>query len=124
MSPEPAQHRSWENVPWERLNRKIDRRFIHGDQVMLTQLRLREGAVVPPHSHHNEQLCYVLSGSLRFFVGQDGEEEFVLGPGETLLLPAHLPHEVVALEDTEVLDLFSPPRQDWIDKTDDYLRRE
>ena len=121
MSPEPAQHRRWDDIPWERLNDKTNRRFIHGEKLMLTQLQLEEGAVVPTHHHDNEQISYVVSGSLRFWVGEN-EKEITVGAGDSLLLPSNLPHRVLALEDTEALDLFSPPRQDWIDKTDDYLR--
>ena len=75
---------------------------------------------MPLHSHVNEQVTNVLSGRLLVRVG--GEEQEVVA-GETVLLPANVPHEVVALEDSVVLDVFSPVREDWVRGDDAYLRR-
>jgi quercetin dioxygenase-like cupin family protein len=107
---------------WDRVNPSFERRFVHGDRVMVAFLHLSDGARVPRHSHHNEQLSYVASGRLRFVMG-DGEETIDVGPGQILVIPGDLPHSVEALEDTRGFDVFSPPRQDWLDGTDDYLRR-
>src|SRR6266496_988302 len=80
-------------------------------------------SVVPKHSHMNEQLTYILEGALRFLVGDDGAEEIVVRAGEVLHLPGNVPHEAHALEDTLDVDVFYPPREDWLKKTDNYLRK-
>jgi quercetin dioxygenase-like cupin family protein len=108
--------------PWEVVNPSLERRLVTGERIMLAFLHLRRGCQVPRHSHHNEQLSYVIEGRLRFLVGPE-QEEVVVGPGQVLFLPGHLPHSAEALEDTRGIDVFSPPRQDWLDGTDDYLRR-
>src|ERR671938_635759 len=76
-----------------------------------------------PKEHDNEQITYVLEGALHFWLGADGAEEVTVRAGEVLVIPPNLPHQAEALEDTLDVDIFSPPRQDWLDKTDDYLRR-
>jgi quercetin dioxygenase-like cupin family protein len=112
----------WDQVEREDLKEKLSRRLITGDQVMLAQVYLKKGCVVPKHSHSNEQFSYILEGALKFFVG-DGAEEIVVRAGEVLHLPGNVPHEAHALEDTVDLDVFYPPREDWLKKTDSYLRR-
>jgi quercetin dioxygenase-like cupin family protein len=114
----------WEDMERERVVEGIDRRIINGDQMMLTHVYLDKGAVVPLHSHHNEQFTYVLEGVLRFWIGDEGSEPIDIRAGEVLHIPAHVPHKAEALEDTLDVDVFSPPRQDWLDKTDDYFRRK
>ena len=74
------------------------------------------------HSHQNEQLTYILTGKLRFWVGDDLGQVFDVGPGEVLHLPSNVLHKARALEDTLDVDIFSPPRQDWLDHTDSYFR--
>lgn len=88
---------------------------------MLAHVYLDEGCIVPRHQHENEQVTYILKGALKFWVGED-QEEVTVRAGEVLLIPSNVPHKALALEDTLDVDIFSPPRQDWIDKTDDYLR--
>jgi len=107
----------------EVLHDKLSRRLITGDQLMLAHVYLKKGCVVPKHSHMNEQLTYILEGALRFLVGDDGAEEIVVRAGEVLHLPGNVPHEAHALEDTLDVDIFYPPREDWLKKTDAYLRR-
>ena len=89
---------------------------------MLAQFQLARGAVIPLHSHHHEQVSYILEGSLKFWLGPD-EEAIVVGAGEIIHIPAHLPHRAEAFEDCVALDLFSPPREDWINREDAYLRQ-
>ncbi len=110
----------WEDLPLERVKEGLSRRIITGERTMVSQILLKRGTVVPVHRHENEQVSVVLSGALRFEV--DGREVIVRS-GEVLHLPSNVPHGAVALEDTVDLDIFSPPRQDWLDGTDDYLRR-
>jgi len=105
------------------VNERLSRRLITGDQMMLTHVYRKKGCVVPKHSHMNEQLTYILEGALRFLVGDDGAEEIVVRAGEVLHLPGNLPHEAHALEDTLDVDIFYPPREDWLTKTDAYLRK-
>ncbi len=113
----------WDQMPREELHDRLSRRLITGDQVMLAHVYLKQGCVVPRHSHENEQFTYILEGALRFIVG-DEAEEIVVRAGEVLHLPANVPHEAHALEDTLDVDIFYPPRADWLNKTDDYLRRQ
>ena len=113
----------WEDMPKERVNALLDRRLITGDRMMLAHVYLKKGCVVPKHSHENEQFTYILEGALRFWIGDDEKEEVVVGAGEVLHIPSNVFHKAEALEDTLDVDVFSPPRQDWLDKTDAYLRK-
>lgn len=113
----------WEDMPKERVTDKIDRRLVVGERMMLAHVYLAKGSIVPRHSHENEQLTYVLEGALRFWIGEEGSEEIVVSAGEVLVIPSHVPHKAEALEDTLDVDVFCPPRQDWLDGTDDYFRR-
>jgi quercetin dioxygenase-like cupin family protein len=119
MSENEVKHVKWDEVPVENVNPLIERQFVVGDQVMVAKLLLRKGCVVPMHSHVNEQITNILSGALQFTI--DGKE-ITVGPGEYLCIPPNLPHMAVALEDTIDIDIFTPPREDWINKTDLYLR--
>jgi quercetin dioxygenase-like cupin family protein len=101
----------------------IERRIINGDRMMLSHVYLQKGAIVPKHSHENEQITYILAGVLRFWLGEDGSEVVDVRAGEVLHIPSNLPHKAEALEETLDVDVFSPPRQDWLDKTDDYFRQ-
>ena len=100
----------------------MSRHVISGDRAMLAQIYLKKGAVVPMHSHENEQITYLLEGVLKFWIGEDGDE-LILKAGEVLHIPSNVPHQAEALEDCVDVDVFSPPRQDWLDGTDDYFRR-
>jgi quercetin dioxygenase-like cupin family protein len=112
-------HIPWSSVELEELNPLLHRQFIVGQQIMLARVLLKKGCVVPEHSHHNEQITYILDGALKFWI--DGKE-IVVHSGEVLTIPPHMPHKAEALEDTVDLDVFNPPRADWIAKTDQYLR--
>jgi quercetin dioxygenase-like cupin family protein len=114
-------HLPWEQVELESLNPLLQRQLITGENVMLARVLLKKGCIVPMHSHVNEQLSYILDGALKFLI--DGKE-IVVRPGEVLTIPPNMPHEAEALEDTVDLDIFHPPRADWINKTDSYLRKE
>jgi quercetin dioxygenase-like cupin family protein len=113
----------WEEMPRETVSPMLDRRLITGDRMMLAHVYLKKGCVVPKHSHENEQFTYILEGALRFWIGDDGGQEVVVRAGEVLHIPSNVPHKAEALEDTLDVDVFDPPRQDWLDKTDSYLRR-
>jgi len=109
----------WNAVELEDLNPRLQRQFVVGQEMMLARVLLKKGCIVPEHSHHNEQITYVLEGALKFWI--DGKV-IVVNSGEVLTIPPHMPHKAEALADTVDLDVFSPPRADWINKTDAYLR--
>ena len=90
---------------------------------MLARIELKKGCVVPRHAHANEQISYIVQGALRFSIGEeDAAEERIVRAGEVLILPGNVPHSAEALEDTVDFDVFAPPRQDWIEGSDAYLR--
>ena len=119
--PVVTRHR-WDDLPKERLSEALSRRLVTGERVMLAHVYLDAGCVVPQHAHENEQFTYILSGALRFWIGTDGAEQVDVRAGEVLHIPSNVPHKAQALVDTVDLDVFSPPRQDWLDGTDAYLR--
>ena len=114
------QHIRLQDMPVEHLNPLIDRQFVAGERSMLARIILRKGSIVPQHSHDNEQITYVLDGVLKFII--EGKE-LIVRSGEILVIPSNLPHSAEALEDTVDLDIFCPPREDWIRGTDAYLRK-
>lgn len=114
----------WDDLPKEQLTDSLARRLITGDRMMLAHVYMKKGCVIPRHSHENEQLTYILEGALHFYIGEDEKEEVIVRAGEVLRIPSNIPHKAIALEDTLDVDIFSPPRQDWLDKTDDYLRQK
>ena len=115
----PATWYRWQDLPREELHDRLSRRLITGDRVMLAQVYLKKGCVVPAHKHENEQITCILDGALKFEVhGKD----IILRKGDVLHIPPNVVHAAIALEDTLDVDVFSPPRQDWLDGTDDYLR--
>ena len=104
----------WTDLPADQPMAKIDRRRVIGSHMMVSQVRLRKGFKVGTHQHANEQISLVMSGRLRFGIGAEGSKqrrEVTLGGGEVVHLPPNVPHSAEALEDTEVLDLFSPPSE-------------
>jgi quercetin dioxygenase-like cupin family protein len=111
---------NWSNIEQEQLNPLLQRQFVTGAQAMLSRITLTKGCVIPTHSHHNEQISFVLQGSMVFDFGNGNLQ--TVKPGEVLVIPGGVPHSATALEDTINLDIFAPPRQDWIDKNDAYLR--
>ncbi len=115
----PAQHVRWADIPVETVSPTLDRQIVVGTQTMVARIYLKKDCVVPMHSHSNEQVSLIESGALRFTV--EGKEVIVRA-GELLCTPPNVPHMAVALEDTINIDFFVPPRQDWLDKTDSYLR--
>ena len=121
-SEQRVRHFRWDEMPIEKVKEGLGRRLVTGDRMMLAHIYLDKGAVVPLHSHDNEQLTYVLEGALHFWFGDDESEEVIVRAGEVLHIPSWLPHKAVALEDTLDVDVFCPPREDWLDGTDAYLR--
>ncbi len=123
MAESKATFHRWEDMPREKVSDMLERRLVTGERMMLAHVYLKKGCVVPKHTHENEQFTYILEGALRFWLGEDESEELVVGAGEVLHIPSNVPHKAVAVEDTLDVDVFSPPRADWLNKTDEYLRR-
>jgi len=124
MSVSAVRHQKWEEIRREEVTDDIARRLFTGERMMLAQVYLDEGAVVPWHSHENEQLTWVLEGALEFSIGQEGSPDMrrvVVSAGEVLFIPSNVPHKAVALAYTLDVDVFSPPRQDWLDGSDSYF---
>ena len=125
MSDSLVTHMKWDDVERESVTHDIARKLFTGKRMMLAQVFLDKGAIVPKHSHDNEQLTWVVEGALKFWLGDEGEpgyEERIVSAGEVMYIPSNVPHKAEALEDTLDVDVFSPPRQDWLDGTDSYFK--
>ena len=121
-----VRHLPWDEVRLEELNPLISRKLITSEKMMLAQVFLKQGAIVPAHDHINEQFTYILSGALRFWIGEHadapGDTYTDVKAGEVLVIPSMVRHRAEALEDTLDVDIFNPPRQDWLDGSDAYIR--
>jgi quercetin dioxygenase-like cupin family protein len=124
MAERTVTHFRWNDMPKEVVSDGLSRRLVTGDRMMLAHVYIKKGCVVPRHSHENEQITYILEGGLRFWIGADESQTLDVMAGEVLHIPSGVLHKAEALADTLDVDIFSPPRQDWLDKTDDYLRMD
>jgi quercetin dioxygenase-like cupin family protein len=127
MSKSHVRHEKWSEIEHEKVTDDISRRLFTGERMMLAHVYLEKGAIVPTHSHENEQLTWIIEGALRFWIGEEGSDhiqELVVSAGEVLHIPSNVPHKAEALEDTFDVDVFSPPRQDWLDGTDSYFNKK
>src|SRR5579864_4980592 len=122
MTEAKATHLRWDDLPVEALNPLLGRRLITGERMMLAHVYLEQGCIVPQHAHDNEQLTYILEGVLRFWIGEGESEPIDVRAGEVLHIPSQVVHRAEALEKTLDLDVFCPPRADWLDGSDAYLR--
>ena len=113
------EHYTWDEMEKEVLSDTIARKIITGEKAMVAQVFLAKGAIVPEHRHESEQITYILEGALQFEI--EGKQ-ILVAKGQVLRIPSWVPHKAVALEDTLDLDIFSPIRQDWLAKDDQYLR--
>jgi quercetin dioxygenase-like cupin family protein len=118
-----ARHYRWDDMRAEPLKGGITRRLIATERMMIAHVYFKKGDDVPRHAHENEQITYILEGALHFWLGENGSRELTVRAGEVLVIPSNLPHRALALEDTLDVDVFNPPRQDWLDGSDAYLRR-
>ena len=132
-------------MPSQEVTPGIHRRFLTASRVTVARFTLGRGTSVPVHSHDHEQISYVVRGALRFHLGgpaaaagpsasaavadagsspvERDAKDLIVRAGEVLEIPSWIEHSVDALEDTEVIDVFSPVRQDWVDGTDTYFRK-
>lgn len=118
-----ASHYKWQQLPTKILSNQVTQQLINGDKMMLSQLILKKGAVVKKHSHLNEQFTCILSGTLKFTLGEDKDQSIIVNAGEVLHIPSGLPHSATALADTVDLDIFTPPRTDWLKQGgEDYFK--
>ena len=117
-----VKHYRWSELPAEPLKGTISRKLITSDRMMIAHVYFKKGDDVPQHSHENEQLTYIVEGALHFWLGPDGSQEITVRAGEVLVIPSNVLHRALALEDTLDVDVFCPPRQDWLAGTDAYLR--
>ena len=113
---------NWDDVELETVNDKMRRRIVTGERMTVARIYFKDGFLVPQHSHENEQITQVVSGTMRFSFGDDRSEVVDVGPGEVVVIPSNVPHEALCIGDVEEMDMWAPRRDDWLDKTDDYLR--
>ena len=113
---------NWDTVEWEQVSPSIKRKMIWGEHTMIARLEIKDGCVVPQHQHENEQISFIESGTIRFLMGEDKSEVVDVHAGESLIIPPNLPHEALINGGVVATDTFSPPRADWIEGADDYLR--
>jgi len=116
-------HYVWNTMPAETLKGTLTRKLITSERMMIAHVYFKKGDDVPQHHHENEQITYILSGALHFWFGADGQDEITVRAGEVVVIPSNVPHRALALEDTLDVDIFNPPRQDWLSGTDAYLRK-
>jgi len=115
---------NWEEIPTEHVTPKMERKLVYGDKVMIAKMKFKDGFSVPLHSHENEQITHVISGTIRFWFGKNKEETFDLNAGDITVIPSNVPHEALMIGDVEEMDTWSPIRKDWLDGTDDYLKNK
>ena len=114
---------NWASVPVETVNPSMSRQIVSGEKLMTSRIKFKDGFLVPLHFHVHEQLTQVISGKMRFWFGENREQTMDLGPGDVIVIPSNLPHEALMIGDVEEIDTWAPPRQDWLDKSDGYLRK-
>lgn len=123
MSDSLVRHEKWDEIPRETVTHDIARRLFTGERMMLAHVYLDKGSIVPWHAHENEQLTWIVEGALKFWLGDEESPEVrIVSAGEVMYIPSNVPHKAEALEDTFDVDVFSPPRQDWLDGTDSYFQ--
>ena len=123
MAEPQFQHLNWDEVELETVNPQMTRRIVTGERLTVARIYFKDGFLVPLHSHVQEQVTQVISGVIRFWLGADRERTVDLGPGDVIVIPSNMPHEALCIGDVEETDTWSPRRDDWLNKTDDYLRK-
>jgi quercetin dioxygenase-like cupin family protein len=123
MAEPQFQQMAWDQVELESVNPQMKRRIVTGERLTIARIYFKDGFRVPLHSHEQEQVTQVISGVLRFWLGANREKTLDLGPGDVIVIPSNVPHEALCIGDVEEMDTWSPRRDDWLNKTDDYLRQ-
>jgi quercetin dioxygenase-like cupin family protein len=98
-------------VTTERINDKITRKIVAGERGMIVWWSNKKGAHAQAHKHPHEQIFWVISGKMDFRMGS---ERRLCGPGDVCVIPGGVEHEAWFPEDCEVIDVFSPPREDFL----------
>lgn len=114
---------NWNQVPSEEVNPSMKRKIVSGEKLMIARMNFKDGFLVPLHHHVHEQVTQVVSGKMRFWFGANKEQTMDLDPGDVIVIPSNLPHEALMIGDVEEIDTWAPPRQDWLDGSDHYLRK-
>jgi quercetin dioxygenase-like cupin family protein len=114
---------NWDAVPVEEVTSSMKRRIVTGEKLMIARMNFKDGFLVPLHQHIHEQVTQVISGQIRFWLGENKEQVMDLFAGDVLVIPSNLPHEALMIGDVEEIDTWAPPRQDWLDGSDHYLRK-
>lgn len=119
----PIKKQTWDNIPTEEVTPKMHRKILSGEKMMIAKMSFKDGFMVPLHQHENEQITHCIKGTMRFWFGANKEEVMDLHAGEMIVIPANLPHAALMIGDVEEVDHWAPPRKDWLDGTDNYLRK-
>lgn len=114
----------WDDVPVEQVNPKMQRQLVYGGKIMIAKVKFKDGYVVPLHKHENEQITQVQKGTIRFWFGENKEQQIDVHAGEVVVIPSNVPHSALMIGEVEETDTFAPPRRDWLDGTDDYLKEK
>jgi len=114
---------NWDEIPVDQVTPKMQRKLVYGDKIMIAKMKFKDGFLVPLHTHENEQITQVISGTIRFWFGKDKTETFDLNAGDIAVIPSNVPHEALMIGDVEEIDTWTPIREDWLDGSDDYLRK-
>lgn len=114
---------NWDDVPEEQVNPSMKRKMIWGEKIMIARMQFKDGFTVPMHSHENEQVTQVQKGTIRFWFGDEDADPIDLHAGDSVVIPGNLPHKALMIGEVEETDTWAPPRKDWIDGTDDYLKK-
>lgn len=115
---------NWESIPAEEVTPSMSRKIVSGEKAMIARMKFKDGFHVSMHSHINEQITHVISGTIRFWFGKNKEQQMDLNAGDIVVIPPQVPHEALMIGDVEEMDIWAPPRQDWLDGTDNYLREK
>ena len=113
---------NWDDIPLEQVNPSMQRRIVTGEKMMTARLYFKGGFEVQLHQPVHEQISQVVKGTMRFWFGADKESTMDLHAGDVIVIPSNVPHAALMLSDVEEIDIWSPPRQDWLDGSDLYLR--
>ncbi|HEY5691958.1 MAG TPA: cupin domain-containing protein [Cyclobacteriaceae bacterium] len=114
---------NWDEVPQEQVNPSMKRQIITGEKMMIARMNFKDGFVVPLHHHVHEQITQVVTGSMRFWFGEEKDQVMDLHAGDVVVIPSNVPHEALMIGEVVEIDSWSPPREDWLDGSDHYLRK-
>jgi quercetin dioxygenase-like cupin family protein len=112
----------WDEVPLEQVAEGMSRQIVTGEKMTIARIYFDDGFIVPLHAHENEQVTQVVEGTMRFWFDEAKTETRDLHAGEVMVIPPHFPHGAQMIGRVVEIDMWSPRREDWLKKTDDYLR--